>query len=252
MGRVSGKVAIVTGTASDPGLGRATAIRLAEEGAKVVVTDIDEAGAKACAAAITTQGGTAIALHHDVTKEDQWLAVLAATLKAYGQIDILVNNAGIAMLKMIDPMTLADFERQMLVNSTSVFLGTKHVIPHMRKNGGSIVNLSSVAGLVGIPGVSAYAASKAAVRLFSKSIAMECARDQIRCNTVHPGVIWTNMQKVALRDNPEQYDIINASIPMGRMGEALDIANCILFLASDEAKYITGAEFVVDGGMTAQ
>lgn len=254
MGRVEGKVALITGAGSSPGLGAATAARLAEEGATVFLTDIDEEGARARAEEIRAAGGKAHARRQDVTSEAEWDEVVEAILRAEGRIDILVNNAGIAVLRMIDVMTPREFARQMEVNMTSVYLGTRRVVAEMRKagNGGAIVNLSSVAGLVGIPGVSAYAASKAGVRLFTKSIAMETARDNIRINSVHPGMILTNMQKVALQDNPEQYDIIAASIPMGRMGEPLDIANCVLFLASDEARYVTGAEFVVDGGMTAQ
>ena len=254
MGRVEGKVALVTGAGSTPGLGEATAKRLAEEGAIVYLTDIDEAGAQARAEEIRAAGGRAKAMRHDVTSEAAWDATVDAILAAEGRLDILVNNAGIAVLRMIDAMTPQDFARQMEVNMTSVYLGTRRAVAEMRKTGqgGAIINLSSVAGLVGIPGVSAYAASKAGVRLFSKAIAMETAREGIRVNSVHPGMIWTNMQKVALQDNPEQYDIIIAGIPMGKMGEALDIANCVLFLASEEARYITGAEFVVDGGMTAQ
>ncbi len=254
MGRVEGKVALVTGAGSTPGLGEATAKRLAEEGAVVYLTDIDEAGVMARAEEIRATGGRAKGMRQDVTSEAEWDATVDAILADVGRLDILVNNAGIAVLRMIDAMTLQDFARQMEVNMTSVYLGTRRAVAEMRKTGqgGSIVNLSSVAGLVGIPGVSAYAASKAGVRLFSKAIAMETAREGIRVNSVHPGMIWTNMQKVALQDNPEQYDIITAAIPMGKMGEALDIANCVLFLASEEARYITGAEFVVDGGMTAQ
>ncbi len=254
MGRVEGKVALVTGAGSTPGLGEATAKRLAEEGAVVYLTDIDEAGVMARAEEIRATGGRAKGMRQDVTSEAEWDATVDAILADVGRLDILVNNAGIAVLRMIDAMTPQDFARQMEVNMTSVYLGTRRAVAEMRKTGqgGSIVNLSSVAGLVGIPGVSAYAASKAGVRLFSKAIAMETAREGIRVNSVHPGMIWTNMQKVALQDNPEQYDIITAAIPMGKMGEALDIANCVLFLASEEARYITGAEFVVDGGMTAQ
>ena len=254
MGRVEGKVALVTGAGSTPGLGEATAKRLAEEGAVVYLTDIDEAGVMARAEEIRATGGRAKGMRQDVTSEAEWDATVDAILADVGRLDILVNNAGIAVLRMIDAMTPQDFARQMEVNMTSVYLGTRRAVAEMRKTGqgGSIVNLSSVAGLVGIPGVSAYAASKAGVRLFSKAIAMETAREGIRVNSVHPGMILTNMQKVALQDNPEQYDIITAAIPMGKMGEALDIANCVLFLASEEARYITGAEFVVDGGMTAQ
>ncbi|RME66152.1 MAG: glucose 1-dehydrogenase [Alphaproteobacteria bacterium] len=253
MPRVKDKVAIVTGAASVPGLGNEIARTLAREGASVVVSDIDEAGARACAETIEKNGGKALALKQDVTDEAAWAATVDKAVAAYGRLDILVNNAGIAVLRTLEQMTLADFERQIDVNLTSVFLGTKYAVPAMLKSGGgSIVNLSSVAGLVGIPGVSAYAASKAGVRLFSKAIAMEYAQRNIRCNSVHPGVILTNMQQVAIEDNPEQYEAINNSIPMKHMGEPADIANCVLYLASDESKYVTGAEFVVDGGLTAQ
>ena len=253
MSRLAGKVALITGAASKPGLGFSTACRFAQEGARLVITDIGEAGLAASEAAIRELGGEVVSWRQDVTSEAQWQQTIARTLDTWGKLDVLVNNAGIAVLRSMSDMTLPEFEKQMQVNMTSVFLGTKYAIPPMRDNGGgSIVNLSSVAGLVGIPGVAAYSASKGAVRLFSKSIAIEWAKHRIRCNSVHPGVIWTNIQQDAIRDNPEQYDIINASIPMGFMGEADDIANCVLFLASDEAKYITGAEFVVDGGLTAQ
>ncbi len=253
MSRLAGKVALITGAASKPGLGNSTALRFAQEGARLVITDINEEGLKACEQEIRDAGGEVVAWRQDVTAESDWQETLDRTIESWGKLDILVNNAGIAVLRMVDVMTPAEFEKQMAVNMTSVFLGTRKAIPLMRKNGsGSIINLSSIAGLVGIPGASAYAASKGGVRLFSKTVALECARENIRCNSVHPGVIWTNIQQDAIRDNPEQYEIINASIPMGRMGDPEDVANCILFLASDEARYITGAEFVVDGGMTAQ
>lgn len=253
-GRVEGKVALVTGAGSQGGLGAAAALRLAEEGAIVYLSDIDADGAEARAAGIRAAGGKAVALRQDVTSEAEWDAIIGRIVSEAGGLDILVNNAGIAVLKTIDQMTPEDFARQMDVNMTSVYLGTRRALVAMREagRGGSIVNISSVAGIVGIPGVSAYAASKAGVRLFSKAVAMETAAEGIRVNSVHPGMIWTAMQKVALKDNPEQYDILTAGIPMKKMGEPLDIANCVLFLASEEARYITGAEFVVDGGMTAQ
>ncbi|SFS09616.1 SDR family NAD(P)-dependent oxidoreductase [Sphingomonas jatrophae] len=246
-GRVEGKVALVTGAGSEGGLGDAIARRLVEEGATVWLTDIDEAGASARAAEI---GGSARGLGQDVTSEDDWARVLAET----GPLDVLVNNAGIAVLRMIEELTPADYARQMEVNMTSAYLGMRAAIANMRAHGrgGSIINMSSVAGLVGIAGVSGYAASKAGLRLFGKAIAMETAKQKIRVNSVHPGMIMTGMQKVALQDNPDQYHLLTAGIPMGYMGEPIEIANMVLFLASEEARYITGAEFVVDGGMTAQ
>lgn len=253
MARMAGKIALVTGGASVPGLGSATATRLAEEGATVFLTDVDLAGAETVAQSIRDTGGKAMALKHDVTHEADWDAVFAAILKAHGRLDVLVNNAGIAMLGMIADVSTKDWLKQNDVNLNSVFYGTQRAVRAMRQvgEGGSIINMSSVVGHVGVPGCTAYAASKGGVRLMSKTIAMETAREKIRVNTVHPGMIMTNMQTVALRDNPEQYDIISAAIPMGHFGDPIDIANMILFLASDEARYITGQEFVVDGGMIA-
>jgi NAD(P)-dependent dehydrogenase (short-subunit alcohol dehydrogenase family) len=254
MGRLQGKIALVTGGASVPGLGSATAHRFAQEGAFVHVSDRDAAGAEKVAAAIRGAGGQAQAHAHDVTSEADWDRVMAAIDTAHGRIDILVNNAGIAVLRTISEMTTEEWKLQNDVNLNSVFYGTRRAVAAMRKagQGGSIVNISSVAGLFGVPACGAYAASKGGVRIFSKAIALETARDRIRINTVHPGMILTNMQGVAEQDNADNYDATLALVPMGFMGEPDDIANMNLFLASDEAKYITGAEFVVDGGMTAQ
>jgi len=254
MGRLQGKIALVTGGASVPGLGSATAHRFAQEGAVVYVTDRDAAGAEKVAAAIRDAGGQAVGLSHDVTSEADWDQVMATIDKDHGRIDILVNNAGIAVLRPIAELTTEDWKLQNDVNLNSVYYGTRRAVAAMRKvgKGGSIINISSVAGLFGVPACGAYAASKGGVRIFSKAIALETARDLIRINTVHPGMILTNMQDVAQEDNAANYDATVALVPMGFMGEPDDIANMNLFLASDEAKYITGAEFVVDGGMTAQ
>ena len=253
MGRLSGKIALVTGAASVPGLGSATAKRFAEEGASVYCTDRDEAGAEKVAADIRATGGKADALSHDVTSEADWDRVMAAIDAKHGRLDILVNNAGIAVLRPIEELTTADWTLQNDVNLNSVFHGTKRAVVAMRRGGrgGSIVNISSVVGQVGVPACGAYAAAKGGVRMFSKSIAIECAKEKIRVNTVHPGMILTNMQDVAAEDNSANYDAVVAMIPMGFMGAPDDIANMNLFLASDEAAYITGAEFTVDGGMTA-
>jgi NAD(P)-dependent dehydrogenase (short-subunit alcohol dehydrogenase family) len=254
VGRLDRKIALVTGGASVPGLGSATAQRLAEEGAVVYLTDLDQQGAESVAAGIREKGGKAQAFSHDVTSEGDWDRVIGAIIAAHGRLDVLVNNAGIAVLRMIDVMTTAEWIKTINVNLNSVFYGTQRAIKEMRRvgEGGSIVNLSSIAGQVGVPGCTAYSASKGGVRLFTKSVALETARDRIRVNSVHPGMIWTNMQKLAIQDNREQYDIITAAIPMGAMGEALDIANAVLFLASEESRYITGAEITVDGGLTVQ
>ena len=252
MGRVQDKVAIVTGAASNPGLGYATAVALAGEGARVVATDLDAAGAERCAEAIRRAGGEALALGQDVTSEADWNNVIGHTLDAYGCLDVLVNNAGIAVLKRLEDMTLADWNRQIEVNLTSVFLGCKAALAPMRAaGGGSIINLSSVAGLVGMATCTAYGAAKGGVRIMSKSIAVEGAADNIRCNSVHPGVIWTNMQAQATGLSEPQ-PVAPERVPMGRMGEPQDIANCVLYLASDESNYVSGAEFTVDAGMTTQ
>ena len=254
MGRLDNKVALVTGGASNPGLGRETAKRLASEGAKLVVTDVDEVGAKSCADEIIAAGGEAIAMRQDVCDEAGWDAVMAATEETFGGLDICVNNAGIAVLVPIEEMTLDQWNKQIEVNLTSVFLGSRAAIAAMKKRGGgSIINLSSVAGLVGLNTCVAYGAAKGGVRIMSKSIAVEAAQYDIRCNSVHPGVIWTNMQAQATGLNdPSALDGNNSRIPLGRAGKPMDIANCILYLASDESNYVTGAEFVVDAGMTAQ
>lgn len=253
-GRVAGKVALVTGAASDPGIGRSIALTLAGEGAKLVVTDIDEGGAKACADAIEAAGGEALALHHDVTSEADWRRVMAATVERFGGLDILVNNAGIAILIPLKDITTEQWTLQINVNLNSVFLGSKYGLEEMRKRGGgSLINMSSVAGLSGAKACVAYAASKGGVLAMSRAIAMEEAEHNIRCNTIHPGMIWTNMQAAAtgLKD-PGDMKVSSAFIPLGRQGSAQEIADTALFLASDESSYTTGAEFVVDGGMTAR
>ncbi len=253
-GRVEGKVALVTGAASNPGLGYTTALTLAAQGARLVVTDVDEAGAAACAQAIQDAGGEALALAQDVTSETGWQDTMTQIKDQFGRLDVLVNNAGIAVLIPLKDMTLADWNRQIDVNLTSVFLGCKYGMDMMSQgDGGSIINLSSVAGLIGMPTCVAYGAAKGGVRIMSKSVAMEGAPDNVRCNSVHPGVIWTNMQAAATGVNTmDELNTSSARVPLGRPGEPQDIANMILYLASDESNYVTGAEFTVDAGMTAQ
>ena len=253
MGRLEGKITLVTGAGNERGLGAATAQRFAEEGAFVYLTDLDAAGAEAVADSIRAAGGKAEALVQDVTSEADWDQVFFAMEKGHGLLDVLVNNAGIAILKPLTMLTAADWEKQNRVNLDSVFYGTKRAVELMRKvgHGGSIINLSSIGGLVGVPACGAYGAAKGGVRIFSKVVAMECAAEGIRCNSVHPGMMETAMQDVARRDNPEGFKEIVASVPMKRLGTPLDIANMNLFLASDEANYVTGAEFTVDGGVTA-
>lgn len=251
-GRVGGKVALVTGAGSAGGLGQAAARRLAEEGSIVYLTDVDAAGAEARAAEI---GQGAVGLGHDATREADWTAVIERIVADHGRFDILVNNAGVAILLLIEDMTLEHYTRQMEVNMTSAFLGMRAGVAAMRAagHGGAIVNISSVGGMIGLARTHAYGASKAGIRVFGKALAMETARDGIRVNSVHPGMIRTAMTAPLADPDPEaQQRRIDAAVPLGRMGEPEDIANCVLFLASDEASYVTGAEFVVDGGMTAQ
>jgi NAD(P)-dependent dehydrogenase (short-subunit alcohol dehydrogenase family) len=252
--RLDGKIALVTGGASVPGLGSSTAQRFAEEGAVVYVTDLDVAGAESVAAGIREAGGRAFALAHDVSSEADWDRVIAAVVERDGRLDVLVNNAGIAILKMLDAVTAADWKKLIDVNLDSVFHGTQRAVRAMRRvgKGGSIINMSSVTALVGVPGCTAYAATKGAIRTFTRAVAIETAREKIRVNSVLPGVIWTNMQNEAFKGNADNVAAIKAGIPCGFLGEPIDIANAVLFLASDEARYITGAEIVVDGGMTAQ
>ncbi|HOZ26066.1 MAG TPA: glucose 1-dehydrogenase [Hyphomonadaceae bacterium] len=254
MGRVSGKVALVTGAAS--GIGRACAEVLAREGATVIATDVQADKGVDVVAGIAKAGGKAEFARHDVTSEREWGEIVRRIEKDFGRLDILVNNAGIAVGGMVTDLSLEDFRRQMAVNVDSVFLGTKTSLPLMRKHGGgAIVNISSVAGLRGAPRLSAYCASKGAVRLFTKSVALECAamKDGIRVNSVHPGIIetpiWT--QVIPGSNEPPDLDALTAfRVPLGVKGQPLDIANVVLFLASDESRYITGEEVVVDGGMT--
>jgi NAD(P)-dependent dehydrogenase (short-subunit alcohol dehydrogenase family) len=253
MGRVAGKVALVTGAAS--GIGRASAEVLAREGASVILTDVQAMG-EDVAAGIRKSGGKARFVAHDVSSEGEWTSIVAGIAKTEGRLDILVNNAGIAVAGLIHELTLEQWRHQMAVNVDGVFLGVKTSLPLMRKNrGGSIVNISSVAGLRGAANLSAYCTSKGAVRLFTKSVAIECAvmQDGIRCNSIHPGLIETPIwgQVVPGANEPFDLDAMSAlRVPLRRKGMPADIANAVLFLASDESSYMTGEEMVVDGGMT--
>ena len=253
MSRLLNKVAIITGAASNPGLGYASAVRFAEEGAKLVITDIDMQGLAVAEKNLTALGAEVLAMEQNVVDEDRWQQVIDATVDRFGSLDILVNNAGIALLRPISEYTTADYDLQMDVNIRSVFYGCRKALPAMiASGGGSIVNMSSVAGLRGLPGVSVYGIAKAGVQNLAKTIAMEHAADGIRCNSVHPGLIDTNIQNDARRDNYDEFVKIGESVPWGRMGFPEEVANCVLFLASDEANYVTGTELVVDGGLMAK
>ena len=260
MGQVEGKIAIVTGGAS--GIGAACAETLAQEGAVVVTTDIDEPRGNALVSAIAAAGGQAIFLPQDVTDEERWREVVAEIERRYGRLDILVANAGIGiMAATITEMSLEDWRRQTAINLDGVFLSVKHCLPLMRKSGGgSIVMTSSIAGLRGSATLAGYCATKGGVRLFAKAIAMECAslRDGVRVNSVHPGIIdtpiWEKIRPdLAAEGSNEPLNIEEhgrRGAPLGRVGTPQDIANGVLFLASDAASYITGAELVIDGGIT--
>ena len=260
-GQVEGKVALVTGGAS--GIGAAVAELLAREGASVVVTDVDDLRGPEVVAGIKKAGHDASFLDHDVTSEPRWIEIVAEVEQRYGRLDILVSNAGIGIsVPSITQMSLADWRRQTAINLDGVFLSVKHCLPLMRKTGGgSIIMMSSLAGMRGAAGLSGYCATKGGVRLFAKAIAMECATvgDGIRVNSVHPGIIdtpiWGKIPTEAIGSgqnapiDPEER--AKFATPLGRAGEAVEIASGVLYLASDASRYVTGTELVIDGGMNA-
>ncbi|HVJ51917.1 MAG TPA: glucose 1-dehydrogenase [Aliidongia sp.] len=260
MGQVEGKVAIVTGGAS--GIGAACAETLAREGAKVLITDIDEALGKNVRDRITAAGGEASFLHQDVAEDAAWPDVIATAVRLYGGLHIMVANAGIGIGGLVVEMTLADWRRQTAVNLDGVFLSAKYSIPAIAKSGGgSIVIMSSLAGLRGAAGLAGYCATKGGVRLFAKALALECAAMgvNIRVNSVHPGIIDTPIWgKIPARGPaagtnapPDPHAMAKAVTPLGRAGLAQDIANGVLFLASDASSYVTGTELAIDGGMSS-
>ncbi len=256
-GRLKSKVALVTGGGN--GIGEAICKRFAEEGATVVVTDIDLLSAQRVAAEICATAGKAEAREQDVTDPELWNSVLDGVVNDFGSLDVLVNNAGIAVIMPVEQETLEGWRRVQSVNMESVFLGTQAAIRVMKDQGGSIVNISSIEGIIGEPLVPAYNASKGGVRIFTKSVALHCAQQEygIRVNSVHPGYVGTAMVADSIGSLPPeqalalQQDLL-ARIPLGRLGEPVEIANTVLFLASNEASYMTGAELVVDGGYTAR
>ena len=249
MGRLDGKVAIISGGAR--GQGEVEAKLFAQEGAKVVFGDILDDEGRQVEAAIRQAGGEATYVHLDVAQETDWQKAVATAVSTYGKLDILVNNAGILSRDGIEETTKELWDTVMAVNATGVFLGTKHAIPEMRKaGGGSIVNISSISGMVALGGP-AYNASKGAVRVFTKVTAVRHAEENIRCNSIHPGPVRTAMTE-STYTNPDMLAQRLRSMPLGRLGTSEDIAYGVLYLASDEAAYMTGSELVIDGGYTAQ
>ncbi|HIN05027.1 MAG TPA: glucose 1-dehydrogenase [Dehalococcoidia bacterium] len=248
--RLEGKVALISGGAR--GMGATEAKMFAREGAMVVIGDVLEEEGRQTEAEINETGGECLFVKLDVTSEAEWQMAVATAVARFGKLDILVNNAGIFRGNRVEDTTSEEWDQVMDINAKGVFLGTKHSIPEMRKaGGGSIVNISSVAGLVGNPYSSAYNASKGAVRLLTKSTAIQYAKDGIRANSIHPGVIVTPMTQDVVND-PSFREFRLAANPISRLGQPADIAYGALYLASDESSFVTGSELVIDGGWTAQ
>jgi 3(or 17)beta-hydroxysteroid dehydrogenase len=256
MGRVEGKIAIVTGAAH--GLGRAAAELLARDGASVVLTDIDEDGGYEAVEAITAAGGKAKFMVHDVSSEADWQRVIDETVSILGKLDILVNNAGVALQKNVEDTSLEEWRQLMSIDLDGVFLGTRCAIGAMKPaGGGSIINLSSIAGLVGESGLAAYSAAKGGVRNFTKSAALHCGNigSRIRVNSIHPAMVRTELFNEYIDAQPDPAAAtqdLELRHPIGFLGEPVDIAYAVLYLASDESRWVTGSELVIDGGYTAQ
>ncbi|MDA8315867.1 MAG: glucose 1-dehydrogenase [Actinomycetota bacterium] len=245
---VEGKVVVVTGAGA--GIGRATAKLFADNGAKVVVTDVKQDQGEETVQQITSAGGDSMFLRHDVSSEEDWVRVLAAAKEQFGGIDVLVNNAGIYVIAPVTETTLEQWNKLFSINVTGVFLGAKHVVSYLvERGGGSIVNLSSVAGLLGAAGHACYGASKGAVRILTKDLAAELGPQNIRVNSIHPTYVKTAMADYGAAIAGKTLDEMGREMSvLGRLAEPEDVANVIVFLAADESRYLTGAEFVVDGG----
>ena len=247
--RLAGKVALISGGAR--GMGAVEARLFVREGARVVIGDVLEADGRQVEAEICATGGEAVFVPLDVTSEADWQRAVATAVSRFGRLDILVNNAGVGGPGRLEDTTAEEWDRVMDINAKGVFLGTKAAIPAMRRaGGGSIINISSICGIVGSFANAAYHASKGAVRIFSKSAAIQYAKDQIRVNSIHPGFVDTPMARPGLIGNESGKARMDAT-PMGRFGKPIDIANGCLYLASDDSSWVTGSELVIDGGMTA-
>ena len=253
MGRLEGKTALVTGAAS--GIGLQTSIRLAEEGARVMMTDINLEKVRQQAEKIDAN---ATFLKLDITEEEEWISVLDETVKRFDRLDILVNSAGMVLIADVEQITLEDWRKVHAVNLDGTFLGCKHGVRVMKEFGaGSIINLSSVSGMIGGFNLAAYNSSKGAVRMLTKSVALHCARAGygIRCNSIHPTFIETPMLESMIRDSPDlekARQTLVRQVPLRRIGKPEDVANMIVYLASDESTFVTGTEMVIDGGVIAQ
>jgi NAD(P)-dependent dehydrogenase (short-subunit alcohol dehydrogenase family) len=249
--RLENKVALISGGAR--GMGAVEARMFAREGAKVVIGDVLEEEGRRTEAEIGEAGGQCLFVRLDVSSEDDWRQAVAAAVSRFGRLDILVNNAGILAAVNVEDTSGEAWDRMMDINAKGVFLGTKHAIPEMRKaGGGSIVNISSVAGLIGSIVGAAYGASKGAVRLLTKATAIQYAGDGIRANSVHPGIIETPMTLPTILAGEDLRQTQMDRTPLGRLGRPEDVALGVLFLASDESSFVTGSELVIDGGLTAQ
>ena len=255
--RLEGKVALITGAAAAVrgelmGFGGAAAWLFVREGAKVALSDVNDELGHQAVSDMRESGCDAVYLHLDVTNERDWTHAIQAAVSAFGRLDVLVNNAGTGAPYTVEDTTEEVWDEQMAVHAKGTFLGTKHAIPEMRKGGGgSIINISSINGLIGSPTSTAYHAAKGAIRLFTKAAAVQYAKDNIRVNSVHPGYASTPLTRRLFSD-PEQVNVRVARVPMGRFASAEEIAYGILYLASDESSFVTGSELVIDGGVTAQ